>query len=114
MDRVLMSAEACLAGLFPPAKDQIWNSKIEWQPIPVHTERQSNDYLLLAKGECDRFKYAMLQYKNTTENEILTKHKQLIKYLEKNSGQSLHTVGQISNLHDILHVEKMHGKMYVP
>lgn len=109
---MIMSAQTCLAGLFPPKGDQIWNPKIDWQPIPIHNQRKSNDYLLLAKGKCDRFNNAMLQYRNTTEKELLIKYKSLIKYLEKNSGQSLQTIGQISNLHDILHVEKMHGKRY--
>ncbi|XP_074999381.1 prostatic acid phosphatase-like isoform X2 [Calonectris borealis] len=36
-DHTLMSAQASLAGLFPPTQGQIWNPRILWQPIPVHT-----------------------------------------------------------------------------
>uniref|UniRef100_A0AC11BG08 Acid phosphatase 2, lysosomal n=1 Tax=Ovis aries TaxID=9940 RepID=A0AC11BG08_SHEEP len=36
-DRTLMSAEANLAGLFPPDGMQRFNPNISWQPIPVHT-----------------------------------------------------------------------------
>uniref|UniRef100_A0A8B9XXS1 Lysosomal acid phosphatase n=1 Tax=Bos mutus grunniens TaxID=30521 RepID=A0A8B9XXS1_BOSMU len=36
-DRTLMSAEANLAGLFPPDGIQRFNPNISWQPIPVHT-----------------------------------------------------------------------------
>ncbi|KAK1335730.1 hypothetical protein QTO34_003524 [Cnephaeus nilssonii] len=36
-DRTLMSAEANLAGLFPPSGMQRFNPNISWQPIPVHT-----------------------------------------------------------------------------
>ncbi|XP_032216056.1 lysosomal acid phosphatase isoform X2 [Mustela erminea] len=36
-DRTLMSAEANLAGLFPPNGMQRFNPNISWQPIPVHT-----------------------------------------------------------------------------
>ena len=37
MNRCLMSAEAALAGLYPPAGDQLWKADLAWQPIPVHT-----------------------------------------------------------------------------
>ncbi|KAM5248161.1 lysosomal acid phosphatase isoform 3-T3 [Ctenodactylus gundi] len=50
-DRTLMSAEANLAGLFPPGGTQLFNPNISWQPIPVHTvpvseDRQSHGLLL--------------------------------------------------------------------
>lgn len=32
-----MSAEANLAGLYPPKGQQVFNPNITWQPIPVHT-----------------------------------------------------------------------------
>lgn len=34
-DRTLMSAQACLASLFAPQGKQIWNAKLNWQPVPV-------------------------------------------------------------------------------
>lgn len=35
-DRTMMSAAACLAGMFPPKEQQIWNSNLLWQPIPIN------------------------------------------------------------------------------
>lgn len=32
-----MSAEANLAGLFPPNGSKAFNPDLKWQPIPVHT-----------------------------------------------------------------------------
>uniref|UniRef100_A0A3P9NM32 Lysosomal acid phosphatase n=1 Tax=Poecilia reticulata TaxID=8081 RepID=A0A3P9NM32_POERE len=37
VDRTLMSAEANLAGLYPPKGQQIFQPSLKWQPIPVHT-----------------------------------------------------------------------------
>ncbi|XP_035405550.1 prostatic acid phosphatase-like [Cygnus atratus] len=42
-DQTLMSAQASLAGLYPLTQGQIWNPRILWQPIPVHTVPLSHD-----------------------------------------------------------------------
>lgn len=42
-DRCIQSAQSQMAGLFPPERDQIWNPKIRWQPIPVHVPNPVNN-----------------------------------------------------------------------
>lgn len=42
-----MSAQATLAGLFSPIKSQVWNDKLLWQPIAVHSIPKSLDYILI-------------------------------------------------------------------
>uniref|UniRef100_A0A8C3S7J9 acid phosphatase n=1 Tax=Chelydra serpentina TaxID=8475 RepID=A0A8C3S7J9_CHESE len=55
-DPTLMSAQASLAGLYPLAGNQVWNPKILWQPIPVHTVPVSHDKLLhLPYPNCPRY-----------------------------------------------------------
>ncbi|XP_077160250.1 prostatic acid phosphatase-like [Paroedura picta] len=55
-DRTIMSAQTNLAGLFPPKGEQVWNHRINWQPIPVHTLSRKNDQLLSYPIlECPRF-----------------------------------------------------------
>ena len=45
-DRCLMSAEAVLAGLYPPSDKQVWSNDIYWQPIPVHNMPQQLEKVL--------------------------------------------------------------------
>ena len=54
VDRTLMSALSNLAGLFPPQGSQVWDEKLPWQPIPVHTVPQDEDYLLSSHAHCPR------------------------------------------------------------
>ncbi|CAH2318917.1 testicular acid phosphatase homolog [Pelobates cultripes] len=64
-DRTLMSAQANLAGLFPPQNSQIWNPELLWQPIPVHTVPVSDDRLLkFPSKNCPRY-YELM--KETTQ-----------------------------------------------
>lgn len=46
-DRCLMSAQCAVAGVYPPAADEIWNSAFPWQPLPIHTMPADEDYVSL-------------------------------------------------------------------
>uniref|UniRef100_A0A3Q2P2U5 Lysosomal acid phosphatase n=1 Tax=Fundulus heteroclitus TaxID=8078 RepID=A0A3Q2P2U5_FUNHE len=48
-DRTLMSAEANLAGLYPPKGRQMFRPGLKWQPIPVHTVPQSEERVGIGK-----------------------------------------------------------------
>jgi hypothetical protein len=52
VDRTLMSAEANLAGLYPPQDPvSVWNPSILWQPIPVHTQPSEYDNVRITIDE---------------------------------------------------------------
>lgn len=59
-DRTLMSAEANLAGLFPPNGMQRFNPNISWQPIPVHTVPVTEDRVRLASPSLEAVRGAAL------------------------------------------------------
>ncbi|KAJ1101649.1 hypothetical protein NDU88_006715 [Pleurodeles waltl] len=59
-DRTLMSAEANLAGMYPPTGEQIWNDTIPWQPIPVHTVPLSEDQVSVACGGCFSSRFSII------------------------------------------------------
>lgn len=44
-----MTAQAVLNGLYPPKNFQVWNKRIPWQPIPVHTSQRHKDDIVLDK-----------------------------------------------------------------
>uniref|UniRef100_A0A3Q1ELU5 Lysosomal acid phosphatase n=1 Tax=Acanthochromis polyacanthus TaxID=80966 RepID=A0A3Q1ELU5_9TELE len=67
-DRTLMSAEANLAGLYPPSGQQIFTPSLKWQPIPVHTVPQSEERLLsFPLNDCPRYELLMNETEKTAE-----------------------------------------------
>ncbi|KAK6742876.1 hypothetical protein RB195_010252 [Necator americanus] len=51
-NRTLMSAQANMAGLFPPSKLEMWDAGLAWQPVPVHSIPKSIDKELYEDIEC--------------------------------------------------------------
>lgn len=114
-DRTLMSAQVCLAGLFPPSDDEIWNPDCLWQPIPAHTMPRKSDYLIAIETNCP--KYKNLQKKYITESieyrRIFTEYTDQIQYWSEMSGLNLKTTYDIYQLHKILTIEKEQNKRFV-
>ncbi|XP_030415757.1 lysosomal acid phosphatase isoform X2 [Gopherus evgoodei] len=74
-DRTLMSAEANLAGLYPPQGQQVFNPNVSWQPIPVHTVPDSVERLLkFPLSPCPR--YEQLQNETRQSTEYINKTRQ--------------------------------------
>ncbi|XP_074811505.1 lysosomal acid phosphatase isoform X2 [Natator depressus] len=74
-DRTLMSAEANLAGLYPPQGQQVFNPNVSWQPIPVHSVPDSGEKLLkFPLSPCPR--YEQLQNETRQSAEYINKTRQ--------------------------------------
>ncbi|KAG2455325.1 PPAT phosphatase, partial [Polypterus senegalus] len=76
-DRTLMSAQANLAGLYPPKKSHPVSPGLTWQPIPVHTVPTTQDKLLKTPSKhCPRFRELMADtFKTDAYQQIIHSYK---------------------------------------
>lgn len=96
--------------MFPPSDDEIWNNELNWQPIPIHTIPLSEDYLLNSFVPCPRFDHMFKEHMESMEiKSLLENHKELINFMERNSGQPLPALVDVLNLYNILYVENLKG-----
>ncbi|KAJ1075257.1 hypothetical protein K5549_006619 [Capra hircus] len=110
-DRTLMSAEANLAGLFPPDGMQRFNPNISWQPIPVHTVPIAEDRLLkFPLGPCPRFEQLQNETRRTPEyqNESV-QNAQFLEMVANETGLTDLTLETVWNVYDTLFCEQTHG-----
>lgn len=106
-----MSAEASMAGLFPPSANKIWNEELNWQPIPIHTTSAHRDYILATQKKCDRFDYEMGKFINgSTYQTMFERFKPHINYVAENGKFEIKTILRILVFYDTLTVEKLKGK----
>ncbi|XP_035533545.1 lysosomal acid phosphatase-like [Morone saxatilis] len=106
-----MSAEANLAGLYPPTGQQIFEPILKWQPIPVHTVPQSEERLLsYPLGDCPRYKQLMNESKHTEEYlKVKAKYQDTIELLRIKTGLNETNVDSAWSVYDILFCESRHN-----
>ncbi|XP_035674565.1 prostatic acid phosphatase-like [Branchiostoma floridae] len=113
-DRTRMSAQANLAGFFPPSGNQVWNPDILWQPIPVHTKPENEDSLL-GMPPCPRFDYLKQEYQRTNQEylQMDQDNKEFFKYLTLRTGLP-GDKGHwgLRKLQDSLFCEKTHNRTH--
>ncbi|XP_029424444.1 lysosomal acid phosphatase isoform X2 [Nannospalax galili] len=110
-DRTLMSAEANLAGLFPPNEMQSFNPNISWQPIPVHTVPITEDRLLkFPLGPCPRYEQLQNETRQTAEYQNKTiQNAQFLDMVANETGLTDLTLETVWNVYDTLFCEQTHG-----
>ncbi|KAM3856133.1 lysosomal acid phosphatase isoform 2-T2 [Vipera latastei] len=114
-DRTLMSAEANLAGLYPPEEQQVFNPNISWQPIPVHTVPDDMEKLLrFPLSPCPRYEQLQNETRQTPEYINMTlQNMQFLKMVANMTGIQDVSLESVWSVHDALFCEKMH-KMHLP
>ncbi|XP_070711673.1 lysosomal acid phosphatase [Pempheris klunzingeri] len=111
-DRTLMSAEANLAGLYPPSGRQVFTPNLQWQPIPVHTVPQNAERLLsFPLNDCPRFKQLMNETEHTEEFlNVTTTYQDIIELVRNRTGLAKTTVESVWSVYDTLFCESRHNK----
>jgi len=111
VDRTLMSAQANLAGMFPPTEAMRWQDNFPWQPVPVHTMPLNQDSVLGDRAECPRAEKLLNEVMEGKEmKEILKSHSDLLDYISKHSGRPMTSVLELDYIYDTLLVETIYNK----
>lgn len=114
-DRTLMSAEANLAGLYPPNGAQVFHPSLEWQPIPVHTVPMSEERLLLFPlGDCPRYTQLMSETEQTLEFlNVTSSYEDVIELVRNKTGLIKTSIESVWSVYDTLFCETQHN-MTIP
>ncbi|CAH0716507.1 unnamed protein product, partial [Brenthis ino] len=110
VDRTLMSAQANLAGMYPPYGDSVWNMELMWQPIPVHTRPEKDDEVLAMKRKCIPYTKEKEKYIHSTPyKERLSKYQGLMDYLTAYTGRKIKDYSDINDIYNVLFIETLYN-----
>ncbi|XP_037977950.2 prostatic acid phosphatase [Plutella xylostella] len=110
VDRTLMSAQANLAGMYPPKGDSVWDTDLLWQPIPIHTVPEKDDEVLAMKKHCPAYKKALDDYMHSKEyKEKLSKYQDLMDYLTAYTGTKVRDLINIEYIYNTLYIEELYN-----
>lgn len=106
VDRTLMSAQANLAGLYPPVATDVWNENLAWQPIPIHSVPENMDAVLAAKKPCPVYdKYLKELLRSKYFKDVNHLNHDLYAYLTRYSGTTVSSVKSLEYLYNTFFIE---------
>ncbi|KAJ2954475.1 hypothetical protein O0L34_g2754 [Tuta absoluta] len=110
VDRTLMSAQANLAGMYPPVGKSIWNKELMWQPIPIHTMPEAEDEVLAMKKNCNAYNREMERYTQTAEyKQHLANYQSLMNYLSAYTGEKVKDYVDMLAIYSTLYIETLNN-----
>ena len=98
----MISGQLVNAGLWPPAESQIWNSEMNWQPIPTDYVSAKEDTLLLGL-HCPGFILEKRKVLSTDEvRETMLYHSSLFDYVSHYTEMEIRRPSEIALLYAVL------------
>ncbi|KAK5979959.1 Histidine acid phosphatase [Trichostrongylus colubriformis] len=100
-NRTVTSAQAVLAAIYKPNKDQTWSSQLNWQPVAVHTDPTLDWVSTGVIGDCTEYEKTFVespQYKDV----LASFDPKLIHFLENNTGVNIATPEDFNHVIDSL------------
>ncbi|KAK2577433.1 hypothetical protein KPH14_003540 [Odynerus spinipes] len=113
IDRTKMSLQLVLAGLYPPAKAQSWNSNIPWLAIPTHYLPERVDSLLRPQA-CPTYEKALEKVRKSKEvSDKTAVFADVFKYLTLKTGMEISTLNAAYEIFNLLAAQK-HMNLTLP
>lgn len=108
-DRCIMSAQALLAGLYPPEPSEMFVPDLRWRPVPVHYTPRNLDKVIVVKAPCPRLEAALKEAYANDSSKIDEGMKNYYKELTEFTGQNMTTITDVEFLYNTLEIEEQFG-----
>lgn len=109
--RTYMSMATVLASLWPPKNTPMeWNSKYNWQPIPIWSQPLEEDNLLLVRTPCPRYYEALKEVFQLPEVRAeIDQYESLFQELTELTGLNVTTPEDVQSIYTTLLAESEFG-----
>uniref|UniRef100_A0AC35UEX7 Testicular acid phosphatase homolog n=1 Tax=Rhabditophanes sp. KR3021 TaxID=114890 RepID=A0AC35UEX7_9BILA len=113
-NRALSSAQAQMAGFFSKSKGGFFGKKnkdwpFDWIPIPIHSDKLENDYLLNVKWNCSKL-HQLIEERHNKEEFLMFQRSfdSLFKYVALHTNETINSVVALKRVYGTVRVEKQY------